>query len=82
MNPNTGKVHRESNRGTQHYLVCGWRGIDYKLTGRFAYYGPSIVAEYTDESGTHVNWSDEDGNWYKGPPPAQNIWTETIDWRA
>lgn len=82
MNPNTGKVHRESNRGTQHYLVCGWRGIDYKLTGRFAYYGPSIVAEYTDESGAHVDWSDEDGNWYKGPPPAQNIWTETIDWKV
>lgn len=79
MDPNDGKVHRESKRGTQHYLICGWRGVNYKLTGRFAYWGSEIASEYEAEDGTKL-WGSEEG-WYPDKQPKPDaIWTETIAW--
>lgn len=79
--PNTGKVHRETRRGTQHYLLCNWRDVDYRLTGRFAFLGPSVVSEYEDSSGNKL-WGDAEGNWYPGKVPSEKaIWTETVHWR-
>ena len=97
QNPNDpaiGKVHRERRGLTQHYLLSGWRGIEYRLTGRFAgirlqpfrneknrLVTPiKVVSEHKGHDGSLL-WSDQDGNHYPDlTPREETFWTETIDW--
>ena len=73
-------------KGTQHYYEYSFRGVDYKLTGRFGYHKGTVVAEGKGPNG-EITWADEDGNFVVCPAddnwPASNgqvvrIWTQAI----
>jgi len=79
--PNVGRVHRESKRRSQHYLVFGWRGKFYRLTGRFALRRNDALAESCCIEDGSFLWSNEDGDHFPSfEPHPDRVWTDTIAW--